>query len=208
MFRKPRAFSISTICFLLKWHLKIMTDNEKCEIEELISRVALGNQTAFSLLYDITSGKIFSVCLHVLNERGAAEDALQQVYIKVWENAHRYQVKGYSPMTWLITIARNTAIDQLRMRKIYRDIADFSDYIVAPGLSPEQLAIATQEAKRIISGLNKLDKKSRAVIIGAYFQGKSYADLAEEFNVPLNTIRTQLRRSLVTLRECVVDLGT
>ena len=184
-----------------------MTDDEKNKIEELIAHVALGNQTAFSLLYDITSGKIFSVCLRVLNEYGATEDAVQLVYFKIWNNARKYQVNGYSPMTWLITIARNTAIDQLRMRKLDSDIADYSDHIVAPGLSPEQSAIAAEEAKRIIYGLNKLDNEGRAMIVGAYFQGKNYADLASEFDVPLNTMRTQLRRSLATLKERVVGLG-
>jgi len=105
-----------------------MTIEQRDEIEALIAQVALGNQAAFSRLYDTMSGKLLAVCLRVLNERAAAEDAMQEVFIKVWKNADRYQVTGHSPMTWLITIARNTAVDKLRARKVDRDMSDVSAY--------------------------------------------------------------------------------
>jgi RNA polymerase sigma-70 factor, ECF subfamily len=59
----------------------------------------------------------FGICLRVLGNRAEAEDALQDVFVKIWRNAERYQVNGLSPMTWLITIARNLSIDRLRARK-------------------------------------------------------------------------------------------
>lgn len=180
-----------------------MITEQQNEIEALIAQVALDNQAAFSRLYDATSGKLLAVCLRVLNERAAAEDAMQEVYVKVWNNADRYQVTGHSPMTWLITIARNTAIDRLRARKIDRDIADYSERIAAPGLSPEQSAVATSESKQIVRCLDELDTDRRAAITGAYLQGKSYKELSDQFDVPLNTMRTRLRRSLAALRECM-----
>ena len=90
-----------------------MTIEQRHEIEALIAHVALGNQAAFSRLYDTTSGKLLAVCLRVLNERAAAEDAMQEVFIKVWKNADRYQVTGHSPMTWLITIAPSFRISEI-----------------------------------------------------------------------------------------------
>jgi len=69
------------------------------DIEELISKVSLGNREAFSALYDATSAKLFGVILRVLNDRSAAEDALQDVYVKIWKNADRYASNGLSPMT-------------------------------------------------------------------------------------------------------------
>ncbi|WP_255509720.1 sigma-70 family RNA polymerase sigma factor [Oceaniovalibus sp. ACAM 378] len=165
-----------------------------------MAEVALGSQVAFSRLYDATSRAAFGVCLRVLNEHEAAEDALQETYIKIWNNADRYKVIGYSPMTWIMTIARNAAIDQLRMRKSDRDIADFSELIVSPGPSPEQSAIAAEESRRIVCHLNKLDTNRRAAIIGVYLQGKSYKELSYQLDVPLNTMRTWLRRGLVALR--------
>ena len=87
------------------------------EIEAMIARIALGDRDAFGALYDATSAKLFGICLRVLSNRAEAEDALQEIYVKVWHNAGRYQVNGLSPMTWLITIARNHAIDRLRLRR-------------------------------------------------------------------------------------------
>lgn len=182
-----------------------MTTDGRDALEALIAQAALGNQAAFSKLYDATSGKLFAVCLRVLSERAAAEDAMQETYVKIWKNADRYQVTGHSPMTWLITIARNTAIDRLRARNVDQDVADYSDRIAAPGMSPEQSAVATSEAKRIVQCLDTLDTDRRAAVSGAYLQGKSYEDLSRQFDVPLNTMRTWLRRSLLTLRECMAQ---
>lgn len=87
------------------------------DIESYIAKCALGDRSAFSALYTATSAKLFGVCLRVLGNQAEAEDALQDVFVKIWRNADRYQVNGLSPMTWLITIARNLAIDRLRARK-------------------------------------------------------------------------------------------
>ena len=87
------------------------------DIEAMIAQVALRDRSAFSALYDATSAKLFGVCLRVLNNRAEAEDVLQEVYIRVWHKADSYTVTGHSPMTWLITVARNLSIDRLRKRK-------------------------------------------------------------------------------------------
>ena len=180
-----------------------MTPEQREEIEALIGQVSLRDRLAFSRLYDLTSGKLMGVCFRVLKERAAAEDAMQDVFIKVWRNAERYQVTGHSPMTWLITIARNTAIDRLRARRTDADIADYSEQISAPGVSPEQSAIASSESRRIVDCLDELERDRRDAITGAYLDGRSYKDLSAQFDVPLNTMRTWLRRGLQTLRECL-----
>ena len=173
------------------------------DIEAFISKVALGDREAFSALYDATSAKLFAVCIRVLKQRDVAEDVLQEVFIKVWKNAERYQVTGHSPMTWLITIARNTAIDRIRARKDHDDLDDFSNRIAATEPTPEQAAIASSEWKRVTICLDALKEDRKQAIKGAYLHGKSYQELSEEFKVPLNTMRTWLRRGLGTLRECL-----
>ena len=106
-------------------------------------------------------------------------------------------------MSWLITIARNTAIDRLRQRKAHSDLSDYDDRIAAPGPSPEQSAVAASESRRIVACLDTLESDRRDAITGAYLDGSSYKELAEKFNVPLNTMRTWLRRGLASLRECM-----
>ena len=173
------------------------------EIESLIAKVALGDRKAFAQLYDATSSKLLGVTLRVLKDRSAAEDALQDVYLKVWKHADRYAQNGYSPMTWLITIARNTSIDRLRATKPTDDLADYDDLLAASGPTPEGTAIASSEARRITGCMQELGSDRRSAVQGAYLHGQTYADLARQYNVPLNTMRTWLRRSLIALRECM-----
>lgn len=174
-------------------------------LETLIAQLALGDRTAFSDLYDATAPKLLGVTMRVLGERAAAEDAMQDAYVKVWRHADRYQVTGHSPMSWLITIARNTAIDRLRKRARASedDIDDHHDRLPARTPTPEQSAIAGAEAQSIIACLDELERDRRAAITGAYLEGKTYKDLAAQMDVPLNTMRTWLRRGLAALRECM-----
>ena len=142
---------------------------EHSRIEALITRAALKDRNAFSSLYDATSAKLFSVCLQVLNDQQAAEDALQDSYIKIWSKADRYHTNGMSPMTWLITIARNTSIDRLRSNDC----------------------------------LETLESEKTEAVCGVYLHGYSYAELASRYNIPINTVRTWLRRSLLKLKGCL-----
>ncbi|WP_341211875.1 sigma-70 family RNA polymerase sigma factor [uncultured Limimaricola sp.] len=177
------------------------------EIEAMIARIALGDRVAFGALYDATSAKLFGICLRVLTNRAEAEDALQEIYVKVWHNAGRYQVNGLSPMTWLITIARNHAIDRLRMRRKAESrgggdmeaVAAMAD--TSPG--PEALAVAASDNAQIERCLTELEPERAGAVRGAYLSGDSYTELAARYDVPLNTMRTWLRRSLMRLKECL-----
>ncbi len=177
--------------------------NDLSEIENLIARIALSERAAFTTLYDRTSAKLFGVCLRVLNDRAEAEDTMQDAYVKIWKHADRYAVNGLSPMTWLITIARNTAIDRLRKQRVTTDYADFAEALPASGPTPEAAAIAGSEAKRIAGCMEELEEDRRSAVRDCYLGGLSYAELARKYDVPLNTMRTWLRRSLAALRECM-----
>ncbi|GHF63760.1 sigma-70 family RNA polymerase sigma factor [Seohaeicola zhoushanensis] len=176
-----------------------MSDN----LERLIGNVALGDRKAFSALYDATCTKLFGVALRILNDRASAEDALQETYMKVWRHADRYAANGLSPMTWLITIARNTAIDRLRRVQSAEDVDAMAERLSDKGPSPEQAVVARSEAGRIARCLDELDPKHAAAVRWAYLDGLSYADLARKLDTPLNTIRTWLRRALLSLQECM-----
>lgn len=172
-------------------------------VEGLIARVSLGERAALSELYDLTSAKLYAVSLRVLGERQSAEDAMHDTYVKIWKNAARYRVTGHSPMTWLITIARNTAIDRLRAQRSHTNVGDYDDTLASPTQTPEQLTIAASDAGRLVACLDRLPGDRRAAITGAYLDGRTYAELAEAAKVPLNTMRTWLRRGLIALRECM-----
>lgn len=170
-----------------------------------MARVQLRDKAAFSALYSATSAKLFAICLRVLKDHALAEDVLQVVYVKVWNKADRYQVTGHSPMTWLITIARNAAIDRLRASGPRMSDVDDMVTLAAPGPTPEQSLLASDEARRIVDCMARLDEDRAAAVRGVYLEGQSYQDLAERFAVPLNTMKTWLRRSLISLRECLAS---
>lgn len=172
------------------------------QIEVLLAQVALGNRKAFSELYDLTSAKLFGVSLRVLGNQSEAEDVVQEAFIKVWQSAGKYQVNGLSPMTWLITLTRNTAIDRIRQRRQTVDIADQTD-IADKQPNPEENALLSAERRRLEGCLGTLETDRATAVRGAYVEGYSYDELARRFDVPLNTMRTWLRRSLLSLRECL-----
>jgi RNA polymerase sigma-70 factor (ECF subfamily) len=173
------------------------------ELSRLVARSGLGDRAAFRELYDATSAKLFGICLRVLKNRTDAEDALQDVYIKIWKNAASYQVSGYSPMTWLITIARNQAIDRLRVRQPPTSELVDADTIPDKALTPEQAALRAAENVRLRRCLDQLAPDRAEAVKAVYLDGYSYQELADRLNQPINTIRTWLRRSLISLRECL-----
>ncbi|MDF0601079.1 sigma-70 family RNA polymerase sigma factor [Psychromarinibacter sp. C21-152] len=175
----------------------------RAEIEDLIARIKLRDRDAFSALYSATSAKLFGVCLRVLKNRAEAEEALQDVYVRIWKRADAYSANGYSPMTWLITLARNIAIDRLRARKAPAEDIDSVPDLAASTPTPEAEAVAASDRRRIDACLDELDPERADAVRGAYLDGESYRDLAARHDVPLNTMRTWLRRSLLRLRDCL-----
>lgn len=173
------------------------------EIESLIEAVAAGDRKAFQMLYAATSAKLYGVALRILHDRAEADDVLQEVFLRIWKNADRYVATGLSPMTWLITIARNLAIDRIRARRRPAEDVDVAAELPDGAPGPEAAVIAAGEAARISACLAELPAERAAAITGAYLDGVTYQDLATRFGVPLNTIRTWLRRSLMRLRECL-----
>jgi|TARA_R110000850_G_scaffold37149_4_gene97687 RNA polymerase sigma-70 factor, ECF subfamily len=175
------------------------------DLERWLAGAALGDRAAFGQLYDATSGKLFGLSLRVLGNRAEAEDALQDIYVKIWRNADRYRVNGLSPITWMATVARNHCIDRLRKRRAEagrREMpADDLLRDIAPG--PEANAVARGEARAIVDCLAELEDQKSEAVRRAYLEGETYADLAARFDIPLNTMRTWLRRSLIALRECL-----
>lgn len=173
------------------------------DISYLIGRVSLKDRQAFDRLYRASSSKLFAICLRILRDRSDAEEALQEIYVKIWQRADRYAAGDTSPMSWLAAIARNHAIDVLRARRpVATDIDEAYD-IADPVADPERVAVLSSEGRRIDVCMQQLDADRASAVRRAYVEGLSYEELAELYTVPLNTMRTWLRRSLLKLRECL-----
>lgn len=173
------------------------------DITELLSRVALKDRAAFKTLYERTSAKLFGVSLRILKDRAEAEEALQEIYIKIWQRADRYASGQYSPISWLVAIARNHTLDMLRARRPIGDDIDAALDTATPEPNPEAATINAGERGRIENCLDELEADRAGAVRGAYLDGYSYQELATTYDVPVNTMRTWLRRSLLKLRECL-----
>ncbi len=172
-------------------------------IEELIARVALRDRAAFRQLYDKTSSKLFGVCLRILNNRVDAEDTLQEVYVKIWNKADRFAQGHASGIAWLAAIARNQAIDHYRSRKPVSDDITQREDIPVDAPSPEASTVTSDDNKRLNACLNELDEKHAVAVKRTYLSGWSYQEAATELGIPLNTVKTWIRRSLLALRDCM-----
>lgn len=192
---------IADLYTLMSSRLLPMQNNE---MAGLINRVAIGDRQAFTDLYRVTSPKLFAICLRILKDRGEAEEALQEVYIKVWQKAKSFAIGSGVPTIWLATIARNHAIDIIRARKpVNDDIDEVFDLADETMPNPEQSVAIADDGRRIDACMGELDQVHAQSVRRAYVEGLTYAELAEELRVPLNTVRTWLRRSLLKLRECM-----
>ncbi len=176
-------------------------------IDELLALVSLRDRRAFGELYDRTSAKLFSVACRILGDRSEAEDAVQDAYVKIWRNAAAFEAGRASVMTWLITIARNAAIDRARKRR--ETPVDWAD---APeehsdDPSPEDFAVMADDHARLRACLEELEEPQRGAVRAAFFTGRTYAEIADKLDTPLGTIKSWIRRSLARLRDCLDGAG-
>lgn len=171
-------------------------------VARLIAQCAAADRAAFRDLYRDTSAKLMGVLLRMLKERAEAEDVLQEVYTRVWLRAARFDPAKGRGMTWLIAIARNLAIDRLRARPAATS-DDGLETVQDGAPRAETRLIAKGEAQRMADCFGTLEPDRAAAVRGAYLDGLSYIDLAARHAVPLNTMRTWLRRSLLKLKECL-----
>ena len=172
-------------------------------VAALIARVALGDRAAFGQLYDATAPKLLGVALRILRDRAAAEEAVQEAYVKIWHAAARYRPERGSGFGWLAAIQRNQAIDLLRARPPGERRLDLALELPDPAPGPEAAAVAADERVRLDACIGELPVERARAVRAAYLEGWSYEELARAHGVPLNTMRTWLRRALIRLRACL-----
>jgi len=170
-------------------------------------RLANGDRAALEEVYRATSVKLFGICYRILGDRKEAEDALQEVYVNLWRRADRYDPDRSSPISWLAVFARNRAIDRLRSGRVSREAAPLEAAAGVPDAAPlaEDLLIDAERAARVHHCLDHLDHNQRDNIRAAFFEGRTYADLAETQDVPLGTMKSWIRRGMIRLKACLED---
>ena len=156
-------------------------------------------------LYDRYSRLLFALVLRIVKDRSEAEEVLQEVFLSVWNRAASYDARFGSVAGWLVGIARNRAIDRLRMRAV-RDRA-IDTPVPPPVETPEASALQREQEHAVTRALDTLPAEQRALIEQAYFEGLTHSQLATRFQLPLGTVKTRIRAGLLALREQLTQIG-
>ena len=180
-------------------------DSNRKLIATALAATAAGDRNALQTVYRLTATKLFAVCLRILGERSEAEDVLQEVYMTVWRKAAIFDPALSSPMTWLIAIARNRAIDHLRVHGQNRrmDPIEEAANLADDKPTPEVALQGAQEQAQLQRCLDGLAGHERVALRGAFFDGNTYEELAERMKVPLGTMKSWIRRAMIKLKACL-----
>jgi RNA polymerase sigma factor (sigma-70 family) len=169
-----------------------------------LERVAREDRGAMKEVYAATAPKLFGYCLRILSDRQEAEDVLQEVYLLVWRKAASFDPSRASPITWLMTLTRNRALDRLRTRRpVATEPIDIAATVADDGPSADRLMEVDQEGARLAACMGELAAGDSALVRAAFFQGSTYSELALRASEPLGTIKSRIRRALLKLRGCL-----
>jgi RNA polymerase sigma factor (sigma-70 family) len=180
-------------------------DATRSQLASALVRVPGGDRAALRLDYKHTSAKLFGVCLRILKDRGEAEDVLQEVFVTVWRKAASFDPGRASPITWMVAIARNRAIDRLRASAVSRRMEpiESADAVSDPAPAAVERVEMAQQHQRLSRCLAELEARHASAIRAAFLDGTTYEELAASMSVPLGTMKSWIRRGLLKLRACL-----
>lgn len=186
------------------------TTNE--DLARLLGRVALHDRAAFEAVYRATSAHLLGVAFRILSHRERAEEVLQEAFMNVWHGAGSFNAAVATPMTWLINIVRNKAIDSLRSGKTERAATvelDDEAMQVADEDAPQPHEMLDESFTRLrIDGcMGELGASQRQALALAYYRGMVHTEIAESLGAPLGTVKAWVRRGLDKLRTCLEAAG-
>ncbi|WEY37694.1 sigma-70 family RNA polymerase sigma factor [Paraburkholderia sp. SUR17] len=175
----------------------------RTHLNHTLRRVAEGDQQAFSDFYTLTASRVFAVIVRMIHDDGEAEDVLQEVYTNAWRRADSFDPDRGSAMTWLLTLARNRTIDRMRQHREAPLDEDAAAQIEDEAPTPQDAVQWSEERRRLEQCLAALDPQQGGAVREAFFSGATYSELAQRLRVPLGTMKSWIRRSLLQLKLCL-----
>jgi RNA polymerase sigma-70 factor (ECF subfamily) len=170
----------------------------------LLASVGRGDRQAFSQFYDRFSRPIYTLAIAILHSQTEAEDALQEVMTKIWGKASSYNPRAGKPLSWVMTLTRNHAIDRFRSLKRTQELKQEAqeNEILKPAESNTREEAERRETGAIVrSILGKLPIEQRQAIELAYFRGLTHTEIATNLNQPIGTIKARIRRGMLRMRD-------
>ena len=182
------------------------------DLARLLARVALRDRAAFEQVYRATCAHLLGVAFRILNQRERAEEVLQEAFMNVWHNAAGFNAAVATPMTWLINIVRNRAIDALRSGKTERGSTvalddDAMNIAADEAQQPQQLLDESLARLKIDGCMAGLGASQRQAIALAYYRGMVHTEIAAALGAPLGTVKAWVRRGLDKLKSCLEAAG-
>ncbi len=171
----------------------------------LAQRLLQKDVSAFEQLYDRHSRAVYGLVLRILQQAGTAEEVAQDVFLQLWRNAARYDASRGPFVPWLLTLARNRALDTLRLKserqRRREDQAEELPPVVAAPPEIESKLDEKRRAERVRTLMSFLNPQQRKAIELAYFEGLSHSEIAATLKEPLGTVKSWIRNGLLRLRE-------
>lgn len=171
--------------------------------QDLLERVANGDQSAFSALYDQISPRVFGLIKRLLRDHSQSEEVTQEVFLEIWQTATRFDPNKGAAATWILTMAHRRAVDRVRSSQSSRDrdtrigIRDYSpDYDNVA----ETIEVRI-EHERVEKAMSRLTELQRQAVSLAYYGGFSHSEVAAKLSVPIGTVKTRLRDGMIRLRD-------
>lgn len=169
--------------------------------EELLPLLLRKEERAFTMLYDMYSKSLFSIITNLISDREEAEDVLQEVFVKIWKNIETYNQSKGRLYTWMLNIARNTAIDKLRSKGFNNSQKNLSSDNFVHLLDDSNKLTNRIDSIGLKEFVNKLKPKCIQLIDLLFFKGFTQQEASEELEIPLGTVKTQNRMCMNDLRK-------
>jgi len=179
---------------------RIDTLPPEIELAQLLQRCAARDAAAFRALYDKTSPILFARLLRMLRRRSVAEEALQDVYVRIWERAVQFQAHRGRALAWMVTIARYCAIDLMRRERMTL-VGD--DALAEVADESAQEAGAFEKPNNFDDCIGQLSENTRKCLALAFVEGRSHDEIARVTANPLGSVKSWIRRGLLSLKECL-----
>lgn len=190
---------------------KLLDDTQ---LEAWIAGIVNHDQRALMAMYDATLSRVYGLVLRLVRRSALAEEVAEEVYFQVWRQAPRFDPARGRPLTWLLSMARSRAIDAIRRETRFQheeldeDVAPRSLYQCAPAAeSGDDLLAVAQGHAELHRALLLLKPQPRQLVALAFFNGLSHEEIASQTHLPLGTVKSQIRRALITLREALGGSG-
>jgi RNA polymerase sigma-70 factor (ECF subfamily) len=189
----------------------VVAKSPPLDLASLLARVALHDRAAFEALYRATSSHLLGIAFRVLGQRERAEEVLQEAYMNVWHSAASYSAAVATPMTWMINIVRNKAIDAARSGRTEKAsttaLDDDFDIAADHRWEPQHLLDESLTRLSIDGCMASLSASQRQALALAYYRGMVHTEIAEALNAPLGTAKAWVRRGLDKLKDCLQAAG-